>query len=47
LQWKQPTSPWHKKACVSKSQMKTMLTTYFDIKGTVHLEFIPWGQTVN
>jgi hypothetical protein len=30
-----------------KIAMKTMLTTFFNIKGIVHFEFIPQGQTVN
>jgi len=35
-----------KRACMLKSQMNTMLTTSFDIKGSIHFEFIPQGQTV-
>jgi hypothetical protein len=30
-----------------KLQMKTVLITFFDIKGIVHFEFIPPGQTIN
>jgi hypothetical protein len=32
---------------MSKLQMKSMLITLFDIKCTVHFEFIPQCQTVN
>jgi len=32
---------------MSKSQMKPMLITSFDIKGTVHFELISQGQRIN
>jgi hypothetical protein len=36
-----------KKAHMSKSQMKKVLMAFFDIKGIVHVEFIPQGRSVN
>jgi hypothetical protein len=30
---------------MSKSQMETVLTSLFDVKGTIHFEFTPQGQT--
>jgi len=32
---------------VEKSQIKTMLITFFYIKDDVHFEFVPHAQTVN
>ena len=36
-----------KKARQVKSNVETMLICLFDIKGLVHFEFVPQGQTVN
>jgi hypothetical protein len=41
---------WHKwftDSSHAKKEMKVMLITFFDIKDTVHFEFISQGQTVN
>jgi len=42
-QWKTANSPRPKKFCQSKSRVKTMLLTFFDIRGIVHYEFVQNG----
>ncbi|UYV82119.1 hypothetical protein LAZ67_21000950 [Cordylochernes scorpioides] len=45
--WHTKSSPRTKKARMSKSRIKTMIIVFFDIRGIVHCEFVPQGQTVN
>ena len=47
LEWKSATSPRPKKARRFKSRMKVMLIAFFDVRGVVHMEFLPQGQTIN
>ena len=46
-QRKTPSSLRPKKACQVRSNIKSMLIIFFDIRGIVHKEFVPPGQTVN
>jgi len=46
-QWKSSMSPRPKKARQVKSNFKSMINTFFDIKGFVHKEFVTTGRTVN
>jgi len=46
-QWKSASSPTPKKTRQVKSNVKTVLICFFDIKALVHFEFVPQGQTVN
>jgi len=46
-QWKTANSPQPKKFHWSKPRVKTMLLNFFDIRGILHYEFVPNGQTVN
>ena len=46
-QWKTDTSPRPKKARQVKSNVKVMLTVFFDWKGIVYHEFLPRGETIN
>jgi len=47
LQWKSPNSPWLKKARQVHSNVKSMLTVFFNIQDYVHKKFVPPSQIVN
>ncbi|UYV77400.1 CSNK1A1 [Cordylochernes scorpioides] len=46
-QWKLPHEPRPKKARRVRSNVKVLLTIFFDCSGVVHHEFLPQGRTVN
>ncbi|UYV75234.1 hypothetical protein LAZ67_12003040 [Cordylochernes scorpioides] len=46
-QWKLPHEPRPKKARQVRSNVKVLLTVFFDCRGMVHHEFLPQGRTVN
>jgi histone-lysine N-methyltransferase SETMAR len=46
-QWKTPSSPRPRKARQVRSNVKTMLITFFDAEGLVHHEFLPQRHTMN
>ncbi|UYV80207.1 hypothetical protein LAZ67_18002011 [Cordylochernes scorpioides] len=46
-QWKLPHEPRPKKARQVRSNVKVLLTLFFDCRGVVHHEFLPQGRTVN
>lgn len=47
MEWRGKSSPAKKIARMSKSKIKCMLITFFDLRGLIHYEFVPKGQTVN
>ncbi|UYV70868.1 hypothetical protein LAZ67_8000923 [Cordylochernes scorpioides] len=46
-QWKLPHEPRPKKALQVRSNVKVLLTVFFDCRSVVHHEFLPQGRTVN
>ncbi|UYV63580.1 hypothetical protein LAZ67_2004876 [Cordylochernes scorpioides] len=46
-QWKLPHEPRPKKARQVRSNVKVLLTVFFDCRGVVHHEFLPQGRTIN
>ncbi|UYV70805.1 hypothetical protein LAZ67_8000693, partial [Cordylochernes scorpioides] len=46
-QWKLPHEPRPKKARQVRSNVKVLLTVFFDCRGVVHHEFLPQGRRVN
>ena len=47
FQWQRPEEPRPKKACQIRSNVKVLLTVFFDCNGVAHYEFLPQGRMVN
>ena len=47
IHWKSPSSPSQKKAWQSKSKFKAMMIFFSDIRGIVHVDWVPESQTIN
>ena len=45
-QWRHPSDPRPKKARQVRSNVKVMLTVFFDCRGVVHHEYAPQGQNI-
>ncbi|GJQ64954.1 hypothetical protein Trydic_g7121 [Trypoxylus dichotomus] len=45
-QWVEKDGERPTKAKISKSRLKAMLIIFFDIRGIIHREYVPTGQTV-
>lgn len=46
-EWREKNEPKPREPRQSRSKIKVMLIVFFDIRGLVHHEFVPTGQTVN
>jgi len=47
MHWKSPSSPKQRKAGQSVSKFRAMMVVFIDIRGTVHVDWVPEGQTLN
>ena len=47
MHWKIPSSPRQKKARQNKSKLKVLMIVFFEIRGIVHVDWVPEGETVN
>lgn len=45
--WHTQSSPKPKRACISKSRIKTILIVFVEVWGMVYFELVPKGQTVS
>jgi len=47
MHWKSPTSPGQKKAQQRKSKFKAMMIIFFNIRGIVHVDWVPEVQNID